>query len=188
MADFQDYTATKRFESVADLLPNHFRFVLTDLPDLTFFAQQVILPDINSEAPKRANPFTTIPEVGDHLAFSPLTVHYTVDVGFKSYYSLFYWMRGYGFPKSYDDIANFQASRRRQLANPRPIAREITKTHGQLILLAPDTDKPVVTIDFEDVFPLQLGQLSFDTTISGTPEPLTTQVTFAYTDYEITLN
>jgi hypothetical protein len=185
--DFQPYEPTARFDSVSALLGNHFKFVLADLPDLSFFVQQVVLPDVGGTPPKRGNPFTVIPELPDHLDFSPLTVHYVVDAKFQAYYSMFYWVRGYGFPNSYDDIVNFQESRKRQLASPKPTPRQMHTTHGTLQILIPDSDKILATVDFIDLFPIQVGQLSFDTTVSQ-PAVMTCQVQFAYVDYEITLN
>jgi len=184
--DFQNYDPTKRFDNVQQLLGNHFRVVIDALPDLTFFAQTIVLPDISLPKVERANPFTHIPEVGDHIVFSPLTVNFIIDNQFKTYFSLWYWFRGVGFPHSYDDIGNFQASRKAALANPRPIRREIEKTNLTLLINHPDSDSPVATIFFEDVWPTQIGQVTFSSTDSE-PPMLTTQVTFAYTDFTPTL-
>lgn len=187
MADFQPYVPSPRFNDVAALYGNHFRFALNDLPDLTFFCQQIVLPDVSAGAPQRGNPFTLIPEVGDHLNFSALNCTYLVDSKFLSYYSLFYWMRGYGFPRSFEDIGNFETDRKRRIGNPIPKKREIQKTSATLSVLRPDTDGVISQINFLDVFPVQLGQMSFTTTEGDAPL-LTCQVTFRYTDFEVVLS
>src|SRR5438067_224694 len=128
MADFQDYTPTTRFTNVQGLLNNHFRFMVDALPDLTFYAQSVTLPDVAAATAKMNTPFTTIPQVGDHLDFGTLQVNYLIDSAFKNYFSLFYWLRGYGFPTSYDDIVNFTASRTKQSSLVRPTPRDIVTT------------------------------------------------------------
>lgn len=184
--DFQEYKPSSRFTDAMTLLNNHFRFVLVDLPDLSFFVQSVVLPDITSGVAKRPTPFTTIPEVGDHLEYNSLNVSYLVDNRFKSYFSLFYWLKGYGFPQSYDDIVNFNASRSARLGNPRPTLREMQKTTATLQIMQPDTDTPTVEIVFTDVFPVALGQLTFETTASE-PPALTTNVQFVYTDFDVRL-
>ena len=181
-----EYVPTTRFENVATLLGNHFKFVIDGLPDLTFFAQSVTIPHIITGVAKRGNPFTDIPEVGDHLQFTPFSVGYLIDNSFKTYFSLFYWLKGYGFPTSYQDILDFNESRRRRLPNPKPIDREIQKTNATLTVLQPDNDSAVAEIFFEDVFPTALGEVAFHTTESE-PLLLKTMVTFNYTDFQVKL-
>lgn len=184
-SDFQDYVPTDRFQNVQTLLPNHFRFVVDALPDLSFFAQTVNLPDLMSGVPKQHTPFSSIPQVGDHLEFGALSVSYMIDAGFKSYFSLFYWMRGYGFPRSYDDIVNFTATRTARMGNPKPTPRDVVTTSATLYIMAPDTDSAVAEVQFSDVFPTQLGALQFET--GHGDEPIKAQVTFAYTDFHVRL-
>jgi hypothetical protein len=184
---YENYDPSVRFTNTNFLLSNHFRFIITDLPDLTFYVQSVQLPDVSSITSNRPNPFTTIPEVGDHLNFSPLQITYLVDTQFKTYFSLFWWLSGYGHPTSYDDILNFNASRAARLPNPRPTPREIQKTTGMLSILRPDTDSSLADILFTDLFPTALGQLAFTTT-SGEPVKLTSQATFHYTTFDVRLN
>lgn len=180
------YEPTTRFTNVNNLLTNHFRFEIAGLPDLTFFAVTCSLPDIQSPAPVRPTPFTDIVEVGDKLSFGALTIGYLIDNAFKTYYSLYYWMKGYAFPTSYEDITVFDAFRKQQLANPKPQRREIQKTHATLYLLQPDTDGPVAEVNFFDMFPTGIGPLRFSAA-PNEPDNLTTAVSFAYTNFEITL-
>src|SRR4051812_39964195 len=99
MADFQDYVPTERFNNVQMLLDNHYRFIIDGLPDLSFFVTDVTLPEVlASTSQRQPTPFVSIPFVADHLTFMPLQINFLVDVKFKTYYSLFYWLRGYGFP------------------------------------------------------------------------------------------
>jgi hypothetical protein len=181
-----EYVPSARFDNVMSLFGNHYRFVLDALPDLTFFVQQVTLPSITATTAVRHNPFVKIHEVADHLDFATLTIKYLVDNSFKTYFSLFYWLKGYGFPNSYEEIAEFAAMRRKQLANPRPITREIQKTHGVLTILQPDNDTPVAELAFLDIFPTQLGDVSFDT-VGSEPSLLTCHATFAFTDFDVRL-
>jgi hypothetical protein len=180
------YNPSQRFDNVNALFSNHYRFVLAALPDLTFFLQSFTMPSITTAPPNRANPFVKIPEVADHLDFSTFGVSYMVDNSFKSYFSLFYWLKGYGFPTSYQDIEDFDAMRRTQIANPRPMLREIQKTTGVLTILQPDIDTAVAEVVFDDVFPTSVGELPFET-VGSEPSYLTCRATFAYTNFNIRL-
>jgi hypothetical protein len=186
MNDSQKYNATTKFDNVMTLYGNHFKFVLNDLPDLTFFAQTVVLPDIGSTSAPRHTPFSTIHEIGDHMDFGTLQVSYLIDTSFLTYFSLFHWLKGYGFPTGYDDIAAFNAERQAHLANPRPLKRELHKTSAVLYIMRPDTDQTVVEIAFEDVCPTQLGQITFST-VDSEPPLLKAQATFVYTDFSVRL-
>lgn len=178
------YTPSSSFTNVAALYGNHFRVVIDALPDLTFFAQSFILPSILSTPVPRKGPFTTIPEVGDHIEFREFTVSYTVDNNFKTYFSLFNWIKGYANPKGYFDAKDFAATRSAMIANPRPSVRQIQKTNCTLTVLQPDNDTSVVEIFFEDVFPTSLGELKFST-VDGEPPLLICLVTCAYTDFDV---
>jgi hypothetical protein len=182
--DNPEYVPTTQFSNVNTLYGNHFRFVLDGLPDLTFFAQSFTLPSLMIGTADRGTPFVKIPEVGDHIQFSPFQVGYLIDNSFKTYFSLFYWLKGYGFPTSYQEILDFNASRSKRLGNIRPIPREIQKTLGTLTILQPDNDTAIAEVLFEDCFPTGLGEVPFATTDSE-PPLLHTQVTFTYTDFNV---
>ncbi len=184
--DNPQYEPSRRFDNVNTLFSNHYRFVLDGLPDLTFFVQHFTMPSVTSTPAPRANPFVKIPEVGDHLSYGEIAVGYLIDNAFKSYFSLYYWLKGYGFPNSYNDIADFNAARSRFIANPRPTAREIQKTNATLTILQPDNDTPVAEVTYMDVFPTGLGEVTFDT-VGSEPSVLTSRATFSYTDFDIHL-
>lgn len=186
MDDFQDYAPTGRFNNVQMLFDNHFRFLIDGFTDVAFYAVQVSIPGVSSLSPLVANPLTTIPMPGDHLKFESLQLTFLVDAGFKSYFSLFYWMKGYGFPTSYDDIVNFTASRQAQLGNPRPNKMDALKTNATLYVMAPDTDSAVAEISFSDLFPTALGAVTMDLQ-HHEPQLLKCMASFSYTDFNITL-
>lgn len=188
MSEVPQYEPTQRFTNVQELYENHFRFTLKDLPDLTQYCQSVTLPSVTSVAIPRGTPFTHIREVGDHLDFSTFNVTFKMDAQMKCYNSIFWWMKGYGFPHSYDEVSDFRAKRQQQVMalRGRPQARDLEKTTGILSILQPDTETPIMEFLMTDVFPIALGELSFSTTTSDAPTMRCT-ATFALTDFDIYL-
>jgi hypothetical protein len=180
------YEPTARPQSVSTLLNNHFKFVIEALPDLTFFAQSIQLPAVVGNIVDRPNPFRMIKEVADHLKYNDFDVSYKVDNAFKTYYSLYWWMCGYGFPRSYEEVEAFREIRKSRIANPRPIIREIEKTSAALYILQPDTNSTLVTVRYEDVFPVALGELQFEST-DNEPVEVKCRVTFACNGFDIHL-
>lgn len=180
------YEPSNRFEQQNGLYGNHFRFVLEHLPDLTFFAQSISVPSITSGPVNRPNPFTSIREVGDHLNYSNFTVSYLIDGSFKTYASLYWWLKGYGFPHSYDEVKQFRETRAKRLGMPRPQVKDIERTSAILFVLQPDTEKVIAEYHFIDVVPTGLSDLQFDTT-SSDATVLKATATFECTAFELVL-
>ena len=187
MTDLQPpYDPSTRFEHQNGLYGNHFRFVLEALPDLTFFAQTITVPSITVPTVQRPNPFTKIQEVGDHLEYGGFTVSYLIDASFKAYSSLYWWIKGYGFPHSYDEVKAFREARAKRVGMPRPQVKDLEKTRATLFILQPYTEAIVAEIQYMDVFPTALGDLEFSATDNDAPI-LKTTVTFACTAFELVL-
>jgi hypothetical protein len=182
--DLLTYEPTERFNTQNGLYGNHFKFVIVPLPDLSFFAQVITLPSVMTSAVGRSTPFAKIKEVGDHLEYGTVTVNYLVDASFKVYTSLLWWLQGYGFPHSYEEVKAFRETRTARLVHPRPIVREIEKTNATLYLLEPDTEKIVVEFQFVDIFPIQLGEIEFSS-MDNEPPQLRCTATFACTLFDV---
>src|SRR5690348_16298039 len=90
-------------ENTSPLNPNEFRFYLHRAPYLSFFVQTVQLPTITLPPADTENPFTTIPYPGDHITWEPLTVEFLVDEDLKGYMEMYRWMRGMGFPTTFEE-------------------------------------------------------------------------------------
>jgi len=114
-------------------------------------------------------------------------VTYLVDASFKTYFSLYYWMKGYGFPHDFDQVKRFRA---KQLSNrrvrPQAPPVELEKTTASISILTPDTASIVAKIDIEEVFPVQLSGLDFTSTSTDAPV-LSTTVTFSCSTFDVTL-
>ena len=184
--DIQNYEPEIRHNNVNSLYGNHFRFDIEGFPDVSFFVQSVSVPSVISGTQNQPNPFTNIPQVGDHLKYNAFDVTFVVDAKMKNYFSIYYWMKGYGFPHQYEERLAFLNARRQQVANPRPQIRELDKTHAILSILQPDTNSVIAEIRYHEIFPTALGSLEFSTTDSE-PPLLTSRVTFELSDFDIHL-
>jgi hypothetical protein len=183
----QDYDPTRSHQTTNTLYGNHYRFAIERLPDLTFFVQSVSSPSVNGAVAEQANPFSIINHPGERLTYGQFTVTYLVDASFKTYFSLYYWMKGYGFPHDFDEVKRFRA---KQLSNDRvsPHAQpiDLEKTTASITILTPDTASIVAKIDIEEVFPIALSSLDFTSTDSDSAI-LTTTATFSCSTFDVTL-
>lgn len=178
------YEPTARFTNTNYLYGNHFRFTVMGLPDLTYFVQSVSVPSLALSTTLRPTPFTEIKEVGDHVRHGDFNVTYLIDAGFQTYYSLYNWMNGYGFPHSYEEIKEFQAARRTRVPIPYPQRKDLEKTLAVLHILQPDTEAILVEMRFIDCFPAAIGSLEFST-MDSEPPIMKTSVTFQCTTIEV---
>lgn len=183
----QDYTPSLFQQSTNGLYGNHFRFTIDRLPDLSFFIQSVQLPSVSSGMVLQHNPFSTVHHTGDHLSYGTFEIKYIIDAHFKNYFSLYYWMKGYGFPHSFEEVVQFRAKQETLVGAIRPKAIVLEKTHATMQILTPDTSSIVAEIHYDDVFPFELSAVSFETA-DNEPPLLTTTCTFACSNFDIRLH
>ena len=187
METVQDYDPTRSHQATNTLYGNHYRFAIERLPDLTFFVQSISSPSVSGSAQTQETPFAFAHHPTSRLNYGDISVTYLVDASFKTYFSLYYWMRGYGFPHSFDEVKRFRA---KQLSNHRvsPRARpvELEKTTASISILTPDTASIVAEINIDEVFPTELTSLDFTSTNTDAPV-LTTTATFSCSTFDVTL-
>ena len=183
----QDYEPTRSHQATNTLYGNHYRFAIERLPDLTFFVQSVSSPTVSGGTTAQENPFTAIKHPSSGLTYGQFSVTYLVDASFKTYFSLYYWMKGYGFPHNFDEVNRFRA---KQLSNnrvsPRAQVIDLEKTTASISILTPDTASIVAEINIEEVFPIALTGLDFTSTDNDS-SILTTTATFSCSTFDVTL-
>ena len=183
----QDYEPTLSQQTTNTLYGNHYRFNIERLPDLSFFVQSVTSPSVSGSIALQTNPFSTIHHPGTQLSYGQFTVTYLIDANFKNYFSLYYWMKGYGFPHNFEEVTRFRAKQQlNNLIGPRTGIADLEKTRATLSILTPDTSSIVAEILIEEVFPTELSSLNFAVT-DGDAVVLTTTATFSCSSFEVSL-
>lgn len=186
MEPYQNYDPSFSFQTTNVTYGNHYKFRIERLPDLTFFVQSISTPSVSGGIALQQNPFSTIHHPGEKLTFSTFQVTYLVDAQFKNYFSLYYWLKGYGFPHSFDEVIEFRNKQRTLVPNPRATPTQLEKTHAVLTVLTPDTSVGVAELLLHDIFPTELSALTFQTTDTD-PPVLTTTCTFSCSTIDVRL-
>jgi hypothetical protein len=182
----QDYNPSLTFDNTNALYGNHYKFTIDRLPDLTFYVQSVQTSSVEGGQAIQPNPFSNIHHPGEKLSYGNIEVSYLIDAQFKNYFSLYYWMKGYGFPHSFEEVVQFREKQQTLIPNMRPIIHNIETTHAVLSVLTPDTSAIVAEIHYEGLFPINLTPLQFQTTDSDAPL-LSTTCTFSCSVFDIRL-
>ena len=158
------------------LSPLGFRFFIKKLPNVNFFVQKVNVPGISiAQSPSMPTPFTKIPYAGDHLEFDELQITYTVDEDLANYLEIHNWIKGLSFPENFSQYAD--------LAKKPKVTGEGLRSDASLIITT-NGKSPNFECVFEDVFPISISNMNFETT-DDSVNYIEATATFLYTQFKI---
>jgi hypothetical protein len=165
--------------------PNGFKFFIDNLKDVNYTVQQVAFPGASLGAANHETPFVNIPTPGDKMVFQPLTITFTLSEGLVNWLELYEWMEALGFPASYDQFNNLANIKK----NKSSISTNLIKNNNDevsdgLLIFLNSSNNPEMAFRFIDCFPVNLGSINMNVTVSDTG-PITSTATFLYTSYEV---
>jgi len=174
--------------------PTQFRFGIHQLPKVEYFVTACTLPAISLDSATLATPFKDIPITGEKLAYSPLEVTFIVDEYLENYITLHQWITGIGFPQNRQQFTTFRDTTSNTPANStgaQPVDKVGNTTpdtamysDGYLMVLS-NKNNPIVQIDFQDLYPTDLGSLSYNQGATDA-DIFTMTVTFGYNIFTLT--
>lgn len=153
---------------------NKFDFVLNRIPNFTFLVQSVNLPGISlgfTEIPTQAT-FVRVP--GTIVNFSQVTLSFIIDEGMNSWHEIYSWMTRLGNPETSAKHIGFSDSP----------GGDNYVTSDATLLVKTNSNNPSWKVEFYDMFPIDLGEINFNTT--ETQEFVTSTATFTYSHYKLT--
>ena len=151
---------------------NKFEFVLNRIPNFTFFVQGVNLPGLVLQSSSINTPFSAVSIPGNQITFGTLSLSFIVDEDMQSWYELYSWIFQLGNPKGYNKVGTLTGQ---------PGSVTSTTSDATLILKS-NANNPNFQFNFFDVYPTELGDMSFTTT--DNQEFVTSTATFNYGFYE----
>ena len=151
---------------------NKFEFVLNRIPNFTFFVQGVNLPGLALQSSSINTPFSAVSIPGNQITFGTLSLSFIVDEDMQSWYELYSWIFQLGNPKGYNKVGTLTGQ---------PGSVTSTTSDATLILKS-NANNPNFQFNFFDVYPTELGDMSFTTT--DNQEFVTSTATFNYGFYE----
>jgi hypothetical protein len=165
------------YETIPDnksfLSNNKFEFVLNRIPNFTFFVQSVNLPALTLSPVMIQTPAVPIQIPGNIMTFSQISLTFMVDEEMQSWYELYNWMI---------QLANPESNNKRGTLTGNPGSnRHITS--DATLLIKTNSNNPNWKVSFVDVFPTDLGELTFSAIDSQ--DFLSSSVTFSYTYYTL---
>lgn len=157
------------------LKANGFRFWVRKLPILDFFVQKAFIPPVSLPSVKTPNPFISVPLTGDHIEHDELTLIWLVDENAGSIIELYNWIRGAGYPESWDQY--------KELYDQPEYSGLGLRSEANLIVL--DSKKRAnFQYVFQDLSPTYLSTTGLELDSNGITY-VTATARFSFTDYTI---
>ena len=164
--------------NINPLSPNGFKFTITKIPEVEFFCQEVNLPEISIGSFIQGTPFSDAHVPGEKLTYGELNVQFLVDEEMVNYTAIYNWIVALGFPQNYQQYTTYMTAQ--AIAS----ASELSKNYSDALLqVLNNTNNPIKTIQFRDIFPTTLGSLTFLSTAQDV-QYLVGNATFRFTYYE----
>jgi hypothetical protein len=158
------------------LSPLNFKFTIKKAPHVNFFVQKVNIPQIDLRSPIAPNEFVKAPYPGDHVDFSQLDITFKVDEDLQNYLELHNWIKGLGFPETYDQYKEL-------VTKPSWTGEGI---YSDISVMALSSTKMAnYEIVFVDAYPVRLSEIVFESTDTDV-NYITASASFDYTYYTIT--
>jgi hypothetical protein len=134
------------------LSPVGFSFHIKKLPEINFFVQSVDIPGVNLGYAEMPNPFKKLPIYGDHWEYGDLVLNFKINEDLGNYIEIYNWLRGLAFPDEYPQFARLKE---------KDITGDGLESDGYCMIMS-SAMNPVMKIDFEDLFPVDLSGFTMD--------------------------
>ena len=145
------------------LRPNSFTFQIARAPNVTYTCQSANLPPVSLGSAEQETPFVRIPHPGDKISFGEFTIRFLINEDMSNYLELYNWMIGLGVP-SQGEQWNSAIANRFAIT----YGSDYSKIFSDAKLLIIDSNNnPKVSLNFQDIFPINIEALDFDITSGG---------------------
>lgn len=154
-----------------------FRFILGKNQKITYFCQSANIPAITLLTANQPTPFVSLATPAG-FEYDDLNLTFLIDEDLENYTLIQKWIRGLGVPDSFSDRAEYER------VNTNPSDGKFSPyTDGTLFVLNSSL-KTVAQIKFEDVYPVSLNTLRFESSGTDT-DYFVAEVTFKYKSYDL---
>jgi hypothetical protein len=142
---------------------NGFTFILERVPQTVFRVTECSLPSISVPPAPAGYPGASQFVPGTFTEFSDLTLTFLVDEDLKNYEEIYTWMVKQRFAQNQVPKTDL----------------DVPYVSDGVLTTMTNSSNPNRAFNFKGMFPIELGSLSFDTSVSS-PEPVRCSVTFKY--------
>jgi hypothetical protein len=175
--------ATKQPTNLNYLSQLNFKFVINKLPNVNFMIQAVNLPSVQMGVYEQMNPFIKIPRQGDHINYGPFSIVFKIDELMLNYIEIYDWFTAMGFPDSFNQA--------KQIYSSNSFEQTLKENNGKgsysdaTLTILNSSLNSAVSVNFYDLFPIGLSELTFDTRNQNI-NYIEATCTFAFRKFDVT--
>lgn len=160
--------------TVGPLQPTKFLLTFSRLPAVQYYCQTINIPSVSLGEVITVTPFLDMSSPGTKLTYDPLDITFVVDSELQSWRNLYDWFLSMANPDGFE--GRYVPIDAKEL-QPKKHFSDATLT------VLSSYNNPIIRIEFTNVFPLTMSQISFDTT-SSADTIITVDATFRYQSYK----
>ena len=176
-------------DNVNYVSPVGFRFTIKKMPTVNWFVQAANIPGVTLGEALHSMPPIDRYVPGEKLTYDIFNLTFKVDEDFVNWMELQAWLTGLGAPEGSEQFRRYvgdtQLNRDGSIMR-KPDVRDINSRDAYMsdatLLILNSNMNPNFEITFQDMFPITLSELNFDTTLTDV-EYLTATATFRYFAY-----
>ena len=162
--------------------PNGFKFLVHNIPNVSFFCQSANIPDVTLGVVTQATPLIDFPLPGEKITFGELNIRFLIQENMANYNEIYNWMRGLGSPESSEEYTNYVQSQIYRFPGKTVVNATAALTSEASLFILNSNNIPFIKIVFQEVFPVALSGLDFDL---GNSEYFQGLASFRYRQYKI---
>jgi hypothetical protein len=164
------------------LIPSKFQLQFDRVANTVFYCTKVAVPGLSIGQIPQNTPFVDLKVPGDKIQFELLTFDFLIDVNFSSWYDIFIWLTGVGFPENFAQYAALKQNATRSPGRPAAIGIRPPYSDATLSIYT-SKNNPSLKFSFADCFPVALSsiELGYD---RSADEVITGTASFCYSYYQ----
>lgn len=141
-------------DNINFLSPFGFSFTLKRSPTVNFFCTDISIPSVSFGDVSIPTPFKNYPIPGNKLQYGDLKLTFKVDENLVNYLEIYNWLHKIAKPESFEQYASLSQV---------PGSGEGAVSDATLTILN-SAMGPNAEVQFQDLFPVSLGEIAFTTT------------------------
>lgn len=138
-----------------------FKLTFSRLPYVTFFCNAVNLPGVSFSPTQQATPFSDLPVPGDKIEFDPLDISFLVDEDYRSWFTVYDWIRGITFPTTFEEYKNLGLNNTTTPQSKLIALSDRPQYSDAILTLYTNKNNPNIRVKFKDCFPISLSSIRY---------------------------
>lgn len=150
-----------------------FQVIFPRVTSVTYFCQNVNIPNVSVTPARHPTPFSDLYKPGDKIEYGTFDINFVVDEELWAWEIIYDWIRGYSFPCSFDEYRTMDRQSIMTLHSKTPQYSDAYLSSLSAL------NNPKTMLKFIDVFPVSLSEINFNSTQSA-DEIITATAQFRY--------